>query len=234
MPTGLVEAYRRTLTAHERALLLALIRYTRRTLDPTAVDAAWAAWSTGASLLLAAAQDQAFEAGLAYFTNSTIKATGGLPSVVLARPEPDLARLLASLRITGPITIKQAAASGLDPDAALAQSLARTGRFGTSVIGDRAADTVWTGMSAEPACIGYRRVISPGACRRCLQISTTRLFSVEPSRSSRGLPAGYFARHPHCHCTAEPVYRTDTGRAQGKTPRVVPLDLVSERAPLLT
>lgn len=234
MAATLVASYRAELAARERSLLLALIAYTRRTLDPTAVDRSWNRWSTGASLLLLAGQEQAFDAALAYFTESTRRATGELPSVSIVKPDPNLARLLASLRITGPITVKQAATRGYGPDIALDRAASRTGRFGSSVVGDRASDTLWTGMSAEPTCIGYHRVHSPKACARCRKISTTRLYSVEPSRTSLGLPAGFFARHPRCHCTAEPVYRTDTGKAPWQTPTIVPLDAVSERAPLLT
>jgi hypothetical protein len=233
MPTALVSSYRAELAARERSLLLALVAFTRRTLDPTAVDRSWKTWSTGASLLLLAAQDQAFDTALDYFTESTLRGTGELPSVALLRPDPNLDRLLAALRLTGPITVKQAAIRGLDADAAFDRAVSRTSRFGSSVVGDRASDTLWTGMSTEPTCIGYRRVLSPSACARCRKIGTKRLFSVEPSRSSHGLPAGFFSRHPRCHCVAEPVYSSGEKPAW-MTPKIVPLDAVSERAPLLT
>lgn len=234
-PAALAAAYQATLTDQEGALLRFLITYTRRVLDPRAVDRTWARWSTGSALALLAAQDKAYDAAVAYLTDSTAAATGDLPSVTMVRPQPSTERLLVGLRITGPVTIKKAAAAGLNPDAGLARALSRTARFGTSVIEDRATDTLWSGMSAEPTCIGYQRIVWPGACARCKKISTTRLFSVEPSRASGGLPAGFFDRHPRCNCTAKPVFSAPrvVDISDRPAPRLVPVDLISERAPYL-
>jgi hypothetical protein len=235
MSAALAAAYQQTLAVQERSLLRFLISYTRRTLDPRAVDRTWAKWSTGTALALLAAQDKAFDTAVVYLTDATVTATGDLPSVTMVRPQPNTERLLPLLRITGPVTIKQAAAAGLNPDAGLARALSRTGRFATTVIEDRATDTLWSGMSAEPTCIGYQRIVWPGACARCKKISTTTVFSVEPSRASGGLPAGFFDRHPRCNCTAKPVFSAPrvVDISDRPAPRLVPVDLISERAPYL-
>lgn len=72
-----------------------------------------------------------------------------------------------------------------------------------TVIADtaRAADQV--GMGTRPAVTSYIRVVSGGACSRCLVLAGAQY----------GISSG-FARHPRCACGMEPVTRDHRPQAQ--------------------
>ena len=66
-------------------------------------------------------------------------------------------------------------------------------------------DTITTNRRRDPESVGWRRVAS-GGCSFCRMLADRG--AVYRSDSAR------FASHTHCHCTAEPVFRSnDTGES---------------------
>lgn len=64
-------------------------------------------------------------------------------------------------------------------------------------------DTITTNRKRDPQAAGWRRVAS-GGCKFCSMLAGRG--AVYREESVR------FASHPHCHCTAQPVFRSnDTG-----------------------
>ena len=64
-------------------------------------------------------------------------------------------------------------------------------------------DTITTNRKRDPAAVGWRRVSASG-CKFCAMLAGRG--AVYREGSAR------FASHPHCHCTAQPVFESnDTG-----------------------
>jgi hypothetical protein len=64
-------------------------------------------------------------------------------------------------------------------------------------------DTITTNRQRDPESVGWRRVAS-GGCKFCSMLAGRGAVYREDTVR--------FASHPHCHCTAQPVFRSnDTG-----------------------
>jgi hypothetical protein len=222
--------YRRALDTRRRVAVAASAAITRAVFDPARIDETWPTWAVEQSLVVEAAHITAFDITTTYFIDLTRAETGRDPDVVPIPPPADPRRELAILRTTGAIAPKQAAAGGAPSDVVLSRAQNSTLRYVSTAAHDRATDVLFTEMTESEMVVAYRRIVSAGACKRC-QLMAGRRYKVTPSPHSRGLPAGYFKRHPHCTCTAEPVY--GRRRIRVDEPRPVVVDLVSQRAPLL-
>lgn len=67
-------------------------------------------------------------------------------------------------------------------------------------------DTITTNRRRDPQSVGWRRVTSGSGCKFCLMLSDRGAVYREDTAR--------FASHTHCHCTAEPVFRSnDTGES---------------------
>ena len=64
-------------------------------------------------------------------------------------------------------------------------------------------DTITTNRRRDPESVGWRRVAA-GGCKFCSMLASRgAVYKAETAR---------FASHPNCHCTAQPVFRSnDTG-----------------------
>ena len=63
-------------------------------------------------------------------------------------------------------------------------------------------DTILTNRANDPAAAGWRR-ITKGGCQLCRMLADRG--AVYREATAR------FATHPNCHCTAQPVFKTDVG-----------------------
>ena len=61
-------------------------------------------------------------------------------------------------------------------------------------------DTILANRRRDPSAVGWRRVTS-GGCKMCLMLAARG--AVYTDQTAR------FAAHPHCKCTAQPVFSTD-------------------------
>lgn len=67
-------------------------------------------------------------------------------------------------------------------------------------------DTITTNRQRDPESVGWRRVAA-GGCRFCRMLAGRG--EVYRHDSAR------FASHPNCHCTAQPVFKTNPGEEAG-------------------
>lgn len=110
--------------------------------------------------------------------------------------------LTTSLRVTGPVKVKQALARGLDARSALALGQAASSRAGMRHVMNGGRDTITRTIDADPKAIGWIRVTSGKACAFCAMLS-----SRGPVYKSEG--TAKFKSHDGCSCSAEPTYSRD-------------------------
>jgi hypothetical protein len=90
----------------------------------------------------------------------------------------------------------------IDPDDLLTASL----RLGEVVQLETARpfrDTILTNRANDPASAGWRRIARAGGCKMCRMLADRGAVYRESTVR--------FATHPHCNCTAQPVFKTDVG-----------------------
>lgn len=127
-----------------------------------------------------------------------------VPSAVL-NVAPDVAQAVAnSLRVTGPVRVKQAITAGDRLDDALAKGLRGvTGSTQRHVL-DAGRDADLDLMNADPLVTYYERVASASACNFCKMLA------------GRGavytLESGSFKSHDHCACGIRPVFQSEARR----------------------
>lgn len=64
-------------------------------------------------------------------------------------------------------------------------------------------DTITGNRQNDPAAVGWRRITN-GGCKFCRMLADKgAVYRQETAR---------FAAHPNCHCTAQPVFKTDVGQ----------------------
>jgi hypothetical protein len=138
----------------------------------------------------------------------------------------------ASLRVTGPHTIKHRIGQGEPPERALRNAEAHAGGAGLRHVNDGGRDTMLTVVRNDRAALGYIRVTQPGCCSFCAMLASRGpVFSTEWAaggsnrRSDRHkkdprtpfVGDGSFKVHDNCKCHIEVVYSEKTGwPGQGK------------------
>jgi len=115
----------------------------------------------------------------------------------------DLASLRTSLRVTGPISIKQAMANDVPLQAAVdrAEATSAAAAMRHSLNGGR--ETIWGSGNGDPAVIGYARVTSGNPCAFCAMLAGRGpVYQSEETAD--------FQPHDGCACFPEPVFRGDS------------------------
>ncbi|MGW2539429.1 VG15 protein [Kitasatospora sp. NPDC001574] len=174
-------------------------------LDPARINGSWREVAEPMLSLLTAAQQASVDGAQAY-VEAAVTAAG-------ARPEPagrlnpaSLAgvaadgRSLASLLELPRITALTQIAAGLPADAALQTGRSQLLRTVSSEVADAGRVASGVGIVADRTCTGYVRVVSGGACSRCV-ILAGQVYGSEVA----------FNRHPHCLCVHEPTVRGRRG-----------------------
>lgn len=161
-------------------------------------------WQTGTGrriLAIVAAAQKAAAADSTAYVDQAVRAQGGQPdtrgltvdAAAFAGTAAD-GRRLDSLLYEPVITTKMALADGNLLDQALQQGLADLLRIVSSEVADAGRSAVGAGITADRACTGYVRVLSPPSCARCT-ILAGKVFHT----------ATAFQRHPHCDCVNLPT-----------------------------
>jgi len=99
-----------------------------------------------------------------------------------------------------PIKAKQAVAGGASAAAARIAAASWLGRAALTMLADTSRDVVHTDMVARPAVTGYVRMVSAGACDRCIILAGRRYLW------NQG-----FLRHPNCNCRHIPAAENVAG-----------------------
>lgn len=148
------------------------------------------------------------------------------------RPNDDIvARVANSLRITGPIRVKQAVARGLGQEAAMARGLSGVLGSVQKQVLDGGRQTTGELLGMEPTTTYYQRVVSGGkSCDFCQMLA------------GRGpvytATTGDFKAHDSCGCQIEPKFRgrkvrTSVGSGSRRRQRIEYQDQAPLSGPLL-
>ncbi|MFI6491222.1 hypothetical protein [Streptomyces sp. NPDC050564] len=105
---------------------------------------------------------------------------------------------LETLLFLPAIGVRRRLAAGLAPDEAMLGGLADMARYASTAIADTARSADQVGMTANPNCVAYVRVVQLPACARCIILSG-QMYS-----RSEG-----FLRHPNCDCQTLPLREKD-------------------------
>ena len=138
----------------------------------------------------------------------------------------------ASLRVTGPYTIKHRIGQGESPEQAARNAAVHAAGAGIRHVNDGGRDTILTVVRNDRPALGYIRVTQPGCCSFCAMLASRGpVFKTEWAaggsnrRSDRNkkdprtpfVGDGSFKVHDNCKCHIEVVYSEKTGwPGQGK------------------
>lgn len=117
-------------------------------------------------------------------------------------PSLDPDALMTSLRVTGPVKVKQALSRGLSPTEAMAQGQAASSGAAMRHAMNGGRDTLMGSVQADPRALGYMRVTSHDPCAFCVMLS-----SRGPVYKSKATAA--FQPHDTCSCMPQPVFHRD-------------------------
>jgi hypothetical protein len=156
---------------------------------------------TGAAIVAAVAEGQltVADAAQAYIA-AQMAAQGGsavaeatLVAAAFAGIAPD-GGPLETLLFLPAIGVRRRLAAGMTPEEAMLGGLADMARYASTSIADTARSADQVGMTANPNCVAYVRVVQLPACSRCIVLSG-RMYT-----RSEG-----FLRHPNCDCQTLPL-----------------------------
>nr|BFD90705.1 hypothetical protein KitaXyl93_20650 [Kitasatospora sp. Xyl93] len=169
--------------------------------DPRRIRDSWNALADPMLAALATAQQASADGAQAYVTGvvtaagATPDPAGTLDTRAFAGRAAD-GRPLASLLERPAVTALTQVAAGAPADVALRAGRSQLLTIVTSEVADAGRQATGVAIVGDRTCTGYVRVISGGACSRCVVLAG----AVYGSRTA-------FLRHPHCHCIHEPTVR---------------------------
>jgi hypothetical protein len=193
---------RRRRAAIERRATTAALRLWAR-VDPADISTTWTRQLAEVLMLLTAAQAAA-ATGADQYVDTALAAQGwdgaaaGQVSPAGFAGDASDGRDLLSLLAEPAIAVKVGLGRGWPTGRAMAYGQASLARITSTQVADagRVADGV--AIAARPTTYGSVRVVSAGACARCIVLSGRHY------RWSEG-----FLRHPHCHCTMAPLANSE-------------------------
>ena len=169
-----------------------------RSLNPRRVDETYAAYRARMLRVVARGRGLSSAASLAYYRafREAEGAASGLQAVRLATALP--AGLDTSLRVTGPVAVKQASAAGLAMEQAASMALSSTlGAVGRHVL-DGGRDTIMNALRADTDALGVARVTDGDPCAFCAMLAGRGgVYSKEGAD---------FRPHDRCGCQPEPMF----------------------------
>ncbi|MFJ6616669.1 hypothetical protein ACIQOW_03670 [Kitasatospora sp. NPDC091335] len=174
--------------------------------DPRRIRDSWHALADPMLAALAAAQQASADGAQAYVT-AVVTAAGARPDLAGALNTQAFAgraadgRPLVSLLERPAVTALTQVAAGSPVDLALHAGRSQLLTMVTSEVADAGRQATGVAIVGDRTCTGYVRVVSGGACSRCIVLAG----AVYGSRTA-------FLRHPYCHCIHEPTVR---GRRSG-------------------
>lgn len=138
---------------------------------------------------------------LTLFRSVEIGGRATIPPLELADPTA----IAQSLTVTGPVSIKKAAAAGIRPSVAgpIAQNRSAAAGMRHALNGGRR--TIVDHVRSDPDARGWRRVTSGKACDFCRMLADRG--------AVYGEGTSHFAAHDACSCSAEPSYDSSRRRA---------------------
>lgn len=173
-------------------------------MDVTDLDRSALRWAAVASPIIRNRRVQSANLGAAYlrsFRTAELGLAVNDHAPVLSPTVPNEA-LLSSLRVTGPVKVKQALSRGLSPTDAMALGQAQSSGAGMRHAINGGRDTIIGSLNTDPRALGYMRVTSVKPCGFCVMLS-----SRGPVYKSEGTAS--FDPHDDCQCQPVPSYHKD-------------------------
>lgn len=173
-------------------------------LDPSNIDATLERWLGVSSTVVKARQAESARLSAAYMG---VLRRLELPTAIERRhaphvPEPEA--MLQSLQITGPVALKERVDKGIPWARAVELSRVGQARSGMRHALDGGRVTINREVLGDPSAVGWARVTGPDPCSFCAMLA-----SRGPVYKADTAIASKF--HDSCSCSAEPVYRSETG-----------------------
>ncbi len=172
----------------------------------------WPIWTGGedsfnqlvaaAVVLVRAYRQMSGDLGASYFDAFRLAENpGGQAKSWLADPMTPEAedRLVASLHVTGEMTVRQALAAGRSPEDARQTALTTTSGTLTRHISDGGRESILRSTAHDIKARGWARVTDPKPCAFCALLSSRGPVYISEFTAD-------FEAHDHCGCTAEPGY----------------------------
>lgn len=214
-----VTAEARTLTeAHRRAQLAIRAQALQDVLalwpmlDASALDRTFPAFSRAAEALIRARRSQSAGTAAAYyraFREAEGAGAADLRAIIRSSPFP-AEQVATSLRVTGPVAAKSAAARGLSTSAISAYALSQTAGAVVRLTLAGGRETLDTAVQRDTSALGWARVTGGRPCAFCAMLAG-RGFVYKSEATAGG------EYHDGCGCTTEPVFSRDStlpGRGQ--------------------
>lgn len=193
MTDALVEAYRAQQLA-VRARLVQQLQALWPALDPTRLDETFLAWALAVSQAVDGFRTLAAVLAGQYLQAERERQGVSGEALVIPAAAVERRRVLTSLAVTGPVSIKAAMAAGTPLELATQTAFSRTVATVSRHVLDGGRETITESTKADPRARGWRRVNPRPDCKFCRE------------RTGRILTDETFSTHDHCACSAVPVF----------------------------
>jgi hypothetical protein len=205
---GTLEATR--LTEQHRQAQLRLARSTTRQmsrlwqlLNPVELDATSRGWTNACLAMIDAQRVMSGALSSTYYSTFRLLEIGpGTPFTIAPLAPTPLEAIATSLRVTGPVAVKQATARGVPLAQAMNTARARSAAAATRHSLNGGRDLIIDSVELDRQAIGWARVLSGGPCAFCaLVASRGPVYTSERTAD--------FEPHDGCTCSVETVYDAD-------------------------
>lgn len=99
---------------------------------------------------------------------------------------------------------------GMDPDVAFERLIRRMAMIVATQVADAGRVAAGVAMAGDRVVLGYERIVSPGACSRCIILAGT-VYTWSDG----------FERHPNCTCVHRPIYTVEDLRSRHTDPKAI-------------
>jgi hypothetical protein len=171
-------------------------------LDPVRLDQTSPAFLAAATRLVLGGRQLSSRASMLYLQQfRAAEGVRGVAPIVIDRPGGEVARAVrASLTVTGPVAIKQAASRGVLSGTAARTALSTVGAAAVRHVLDGGRAVIVDSVREDREARGWARVASGNACAFCAMLAGRGGVYTESSAD--------FEAHDGCGCAVEPVFST--------------------------
>lgn len=198
----LTQAHSRS-QAQIRAATLQQLARVWPTLDVARLDATAPGFITAASSIILGGRALSARAAALYLEQFRLaEGVQGRAPIVIDRPTSDVRQAIrTSLTVTGPVSIKKAAAQGRFGSAVIANALALVSASAARHVQAGGWNTIQETVRNDRQALGWARAASGNACAFCAMLASRGPVYREETAD--------FEAHDGCGCGIEPVYGDD-------------------------
>jgi hypothetical protein len=184
-------------------------------LDPLRVDDTAPVWLRLMTQLVARWRGVSAQRSADYYRALRAAETGQLAAPPMPEPpDPDTRRVVTSLRVTGPVRIKQLTQRGEPPREVARQVLPEASAAAGRHVLDGGRQQLLTAAIADEHAVGWARITDAKPCAFCAMLASRGFVYLSEAsaarttrRSKRGPGQQY---HDRCGCTVEVAFSRDT------------------------